>query len=30
MIVDEMYLQNCVQYVGGDYLGSDDKGNLFN
>ena len=29
MIVDEMYLQNCVQYVGGDYLGSDDKGNLF-
>ena len=29
MMVDEMYLQKCVQYIGRDYLGSDDKGNLF-
>ena len=29
MMVDEMYLQKCVQYIGGDYLGSDDEGNLF-
>ena len=29
MMVDKMYLQKCVQYIDGDYLGSDDKGNLF-
>ena len=29
MMVDEMYLQKCFQYIGGDYLGSDDEGNLF-
>ena len=29
MMVDEMYLQKCVRYVGGDYLGSDDEGNFF-
>ena len=29
MMVDEMYIQKCVQYIGGDYLVSDDEGNLF-
>ena len=29
MMVDEMYLQKCVKYIGGDYLGSDDEENLF-
>ena len=29
MMVGEIYLQKCVQYIGGDYLGSDDEGNLF-
>ena len=24
-----MYLQKCVKYIGGDYLGSDDEGSLF-
>ena len=28
MLVDEMYLQKCFQYIGEDYLGSDDEGNL--
>ena len=28
MMVDEMYLQKYVQYIDGDYLGSDDEGNL--
>ena len=29
MIIDEMYLQKCIQYTGGEYLGSDDEGNLY-
>ena len=28
MINDEMYLQKCIQYTGGEYLGSDDEENL--
>ena len=29
VMVDEMYLQKSVQYVGGDYVGSDKDGNLY-
>ena len=29
MIIDEMYLQKCIQYTDGEYLGSDDEGNLY-
>ena len=29
MIIDEMYLQKCIQYTGGEYLGSDDERNLY-
>ena len=28
-IVNEMYLQKCVQFTGEDYLRSDDEENLF-
>ena len=29
IIIDEMYLQKCIQYTGGEYLGSNDEGNLY-
>ena len=29
VIIDEMYLQKCIQYTGGEYLGSDEEGKLY-
>ena len=29
VIIDEMYLQKCIQYTGGEYLGSDKEGKLY-
>ena len=29
MMVDEMYLQKCVQYSNGEYIGEDFNGDLF-
>ena len=29
LMADEMYLQKCVQYSGGDYVGADEDENLY-
>ena len=29
LIIDEMYLQKCIQYTSGEYLGSDEEGKLY-
>ena len=28
-MVDEMYLQKCTQFAGGEYVGADLEGNLY-
>ena len=30
LLVDEMYLQKCAQYAGGECVGADLDGNLYN
>jgi len=30
LLVDEMYLQKCVQYAAGEYVGADSDANLYN
>ena len=29
MMIDEMYLQRCTQFQGGEYLGPDEKEQLY-